>query len=133
MVGYYKPTSDSISSMVIIVITIGVGTPAVFILIGILVTLVRKVRLSRKGYEQINWMVLPVLQFTVFVKIEISNYVVDGCCSFFYFVVVKFQQKLVILCKIFYKTLEWSRDFSFNFLFLIKCYFHMHSCFRFNL
>ena len=54
MVGYYKPTSDSISSMVIIVITIGVGAPAVFILIGILVTLVRKVRLSRKGYEQIN-------------------------------------------------------------------------------
>ena len=54
MVGYYKPTSDSISSMVIIVITIGVGTPDVFILIGILVTLVRKVRLSRKGYEQIN-------------------------------------------------------------------------------
>ena len=54
MVGYYKPTSDSISSMVIIVITIGVGAPAVFILIGILVSLVRKIRLSRKGYERIN-------------------------------------------------------------------------------
>ena len=97
MVGYYKPTSDSISSMVIIVITIGVGAPAVFILIGILVSLVRKIRLSRKGYERINWMVLLVLQLKAFVKyrnIELGR----GWMLFLFFVIVgKFQQKTVIL------------------------------------
>jgi len=54
MVGYDKTPEDSISSLVIIVISVGIGAPAVFILVGVLVLLIRKVKFSKNSYDPIQ-------------------------------------------------------------------------------
>lgn len=50
-----EPPADSFSTLIIIIITVGLGTPLVIIIVGGVFVWIRKRRSHSSGYEPINW------------------------------------------------------------------------------